>query len=135
MLTLEERVDLLFTHPPRGRRLTYSDVQRLGGVEPAAISRIRSGQTKEPSYLTVQGLARAFGIPVDYFYVSLSQEEAIAYLNDVDSGEWADLFETESLDPRQQKLHNIAARADELDEEGIDTLTQMIDYIIKRKRG
>lgn len=135
MLTLEERVDLLFTHPPRGRRLTYSDVQRLGGVEPAAISRIRSGHTKEPSYLTIQGLARAFGISVDYFYMPLSQNEAIAYLSDVDNSELQELIQTETPDPRQQKLYNIAARADQLDEEGIDQITQMINYIIKSKRG
>lgn len=135
MLTLEERVDLLFTHPPRSRRLTYSDVQRLGGVEPAAISRIRSGQTMEPSYLTVQGLARAFGIPVEYFYISLSREEAIAFLNDVDNNELQELVRSKTPDPRQQKLYNIAARADQLDEEGIDQIIQMIDYIIKRKRG
>ena len=133
MLTLEERVDLLFTHPPRGRRLTYSDVQRLGGVEPAAISRIRSGQTKEPSYLTVQGLAQAFGIPVDYFYISLSREEAIAYLGDVDNIELHEFVPPETPDPRQQKLYNIATRADELDEEGIDQITQMINYILKSK--
>lgn len=135
MLTLEERVDLLFTHPPRGRRLTYNDVQRLGGVEPAALSRIRSGQTKEPSYLTVQGLAKAFDIPVDYFFAPLSLEEAIAYLDDVDNSELRERIQTHALDERQQKLTNIAARADELDEEGIDTIAQMIDYIIKRKRG
>lgn len=135
MLTLEERVDILFTHPPRGRRLTYNDVQRLGGVEPAALSRIRSGQTKEPSYLTVQGLAKAFAIPVDYFFAPLSQEEAIAYLGDVDNSELREQIEAGTLDARQQKLYNISARADELDEEGIDTVTQMIDYIIKRKRG
>lgn len=135
MLTLEERVDMLFTYPPRGRRLTYSDVQRLGGVEPAAISRIRSGHTKEPSYLTIQGLAQAFGISVDYFYMPLSQNEAIAYLSDVDNSELQELIQTETPDPRQKKLYNIAARADELDEEGIDQITQMINYIIKSKRG
>jgi len=135
MLTLEERVDLLFTHPPRGRRLTYSDVQRLGGVEPAAISRIRSGQTKEPSYLTVQGIAQAFGIHVDYFYIPLSKDEAIAYLRDIDNGELPKLARPEAPDPRQQKLYNIAARADQLDEEGIDQIIQMIDYIVRRKRG
>lgn len=135
MLTLEERVDLLFTHPPGRRRLTYSDIQRLGGVEPAAISRIRSGQTMEPSYLTIQGLAQAFGIPVDYFYISLSREEAIAFLSDVDNSELQELIRSETPDPRQQKLYNVAARADQLDEEGIDQITQMIEYIIKRKRG
>lgn len=132
MIDLQEKVDLLFTHPPRGQRLTYSDVQRLGNVEPAALSRIRSGQTKEPSYLTVQGLANAFQIPVDYFYAPMSREEAIAYLADIENAEVLQLLQQRVQDERQQKIADIALRASHLDEEGIDAIAQMIDYVLKR---
>lgn len=133
MLDLQEKVDLLFTHPPRGQRLTYSDVQRLGNVEPAALSRIRSGQTKEPSYLTVQGLSTAFQIPVEYFYAPVSRDEAIAYLTDIENTELLEVLQQRVQDERQQRIANIALRASHLDEEGIDTIAQMIDYVLKQK--
>jgi transcriptional regulator with XRE-family HTH domain len=133
MLDLQEKVDLLFTHPPRGQRLTYSDVQRLGNVEPAALSRIRSGQTKEPSYLTVQGLATAFQIPVEYFYAPVNRDEAIAYLTDIENTELLEVLQQRVQDERQQKVADIALRASHLDEEGIKNITQMIDYILKQK--
>jgi len=133
MIDLQEKVDLLFTHPPRGQRLTYSDVHRLGHVEPAALSRIRSGQTKEPSYLTVQGLATAFQIPVEYFYAPVTRDEAIAYLTDIENAELLEILQQRVQDERQQKIANIAMRASHLDEEGIEAITQMIEYVLKRK--
>lgn len=80
----------------------------------------------------MQGLATAFQIPVEYFYAPVTRDEAIAYLTDIENVELLEVLQQRVQNERQQKIADIALRASHLDEEGIDAIAQMIDYVLKR---
>ena len=41
--------------------------QKKSGISKSTLSKITSGQTKNPNLETVQAIARALNVPVDYF--------------------------------------------------------------------
>lgn len=51
----------------KAKGITLDALSSLSGVPKSTLSKITSGQTKNPNLETVQAIARALGVPVDYF--------------------------------------------------------------------
>ena len=49
------------------KRLGLDELSKLSGISKSTLSKITSGQTKNPNLETVQAIARALNVPVDYF--------------------------------------------------------------------
>lgn len=134
-VSLARRVDLLFEciPKPNGQRFRYEDVKAVGGVDPAAISRIRNGQILEPTMSSLAGLARTFGISMDYFVIDGSEEELRHYLNNERAQ--ADMEKMRSRQRLQadQQVQALAHRAAYLDDEGIQAIAGMINYVLRQK--
>lgn len=134
--SLATKLDLLFeyvTHPD-GRRFVYDDVERLGGVDRGAISRLRSGKKLEPSFQTMVGLAGAFNVPLSYFGTEMSEDEVRRFLTDFANSRDEGLLhriEAREQNRPNQEAEAIAMRAAYLDEEGRRTVAAMIDYVLK----
>jgi len=134
--SMATKLDLLFeyiTHPD-GKRLTYDDVTRLGGVDRASISRMRTGKKLEPAFQTMVGFATAFGVPLSYFATPMDEEEVrdflTAYASDHDESVLTRLEKQEQT-KAEREAQAIAMRAAQLDDEGRQAVAAMIDYVLK----
>ncbi|MBI1295589.1 hypothetical protein GC175_11610 [bacterium] len=133
-VTLAQRLELLFDCISRedGKRYTYDDVRRIGGVDPSTISRLRSGQILDPAFSNIVGLAEAFGIPIDFFTLRATEAELRRYLTSLEEQHLNDLRakQRRRIDTKSEIL---AHRAAYLDEEGIQAVVGMIDYVLRQK--
>ncbi len=134
--SMATRLDLLFdyiTHPD-GKHFTYDDITRLGGVDRAAVSRLRTGKKLEPSFQTMVGLAKAFGVPLSYFATPMTENEVhrflAAYAADQDKSLLTQMEKREQT-KAEREAEAIAMRAARLDEDGRQAVAAMIDYVLK----
>jgi transcriptional regulator with XRE-family HTH domain len=49
------------------KKLSLDELSEKSGISKSTLSKITSGQTKNPNLETVQAIARALNVPVDYF--------------------------------------------------------------------
>ena len=132
---LSRRVDLLFECIPKrnGQRYRYEDVKAIGGVDPAAISRIRSGQILEPTMSSLAGLARAFGVSMDYFVLDADEEELRHCLDNERTRADLDKLRSRQQVDADPQVQALAHRAAYLDDEGIRMIEGMINYVLRQK--
>jgi transcriptional regulator with XRE-family HTH domain len=124
-----QRLDHLFKTitKPDGSEYTYEEVQNGTGkaVTAAYIWRLRTGKASNPGLGVIKALSRFFGVDPSYF-VHDDIDEAKRWVEKRANAELANQLEDENV-------KNIALRASELDEQGKQTLLDMIDYILQRK--
>lgn len=134
-IPLSQRVDLLFECilKRNGQRFRYEDVKTIGGVDPAATSRIRSGQIKEPTMSSLAGLAKTFGVSMDYFVIDGNEEELRRYLQNTRDETYIDYMRSRERMQADQQVQALAHRAAYLDDEGIQAIAGMINYVLRQK--
>ena len=135
-MSLAEKIDLLFesiAHPDGGR-FTYEELQSISGIRPSTISRMRNGQNIDPSFRTVAGLARAFGVPLRYFSQEMSMEEAQAFLAEVKQQERQIRQEEQERRETAEMLAILATRASHMDADTISVLREMVEYVMKQQQ-
>jgi transcriptional regulator with XRE-family HTH domain len=134
-IPLSRRVDLLFECIPKanGQRFRYEDVKAIGGVDPAAVSRVRSGQILEPTMSSLAGLARTFGVSMDYFVIDGSEDELRRYLDNERTQADLDRMRSRQRVEADSQVQALAQRAAYLDDEGIQAIEGMINYVLRQK--
>ncbi len=115
-----DRLNRLFNEVRKsdGSRFTQTEVvEGTGGVLTRVyLWKLRMGKAVNPGYQIIQALASFFGVDPSYFFEG-EPEGAEA------------TGQTESRDLSKR----IALRAGELDEEGKQTILNMIDYILEQR--
>lgn len=135
VMSLAEKIDLLFETVKQadGRRLTYEGIQSISGIRPSTISRMRSGQNVDPSFRTVTGLAKAFGVPLAYFSREMTRPEAQAFLADLQQQERQVRQAEQARQETAELLALLATRASHMDTDTISVLREMVEYVIKQQ--
>lgn len=139
IVTLSEKVDLLLSTIKHrdGRRFTYEDICQSKGIAPSTISKIRTGDNLNPNFITIMALADAFGVRLGFFSTPMTRSEAERYLLDQDNTKFLDTLRlrhlVDSNSERDQKVEQIALRASLLDDEGLNTVADMLDYVLKQR--
>lgn len=134
--SLARRVELLFecvTHPD-GRPYTYDEIRRIADVDPSTISRLRTGRILDPTFSNVARIARAFDVSLDYFVLDTDEANLRRYLSS--SVEREKELEQMRSHERQQidkRVQVLAHRASHLDEDGIEAVVGMINYVLQQK--
>lgn len=59
----------------REKNIAYKDLSDMTGISVSTISKFMSGVIREPSYATVEKLAKALDVTIDYLIYGLTQEE------------------------------------------------------------
>jgi len=136
-LTLAQKIELLFetVRRPDGKRFTYEDLERATGIKPSSLSRLRGGDYTDPHLSTIAAIAKAFGVRLSYFATEMTEVEAREYLHSKDAS-LLDQLRLKEQD-RQRRFRSrgvaeVALRASYLDEAGIQTIIDMIDYVLIR---
>jgi transcriptional regulator with XRE-family HTH domain len=123
-MDLTERIDLLFQKitKPGGQEYSYREIAERTGdtISVTAIWKLRAGQTHNPKQDTLQALSRAFEVPISFFFDEfVSPRDIPGYRQRY----------------REKKLLNqIALRSQHLDEEGKQTILDMIDYVVRAQQ-
>lgn len=107
--------------PKTGRPYTNAQIAREVGVSESLIGQLRSGVRANPTWQTIDALAKFFKVPVGYFFDEQPEQPS-------------------TVDPRvQEALRNagvvhIATRAAELSEDGLRTVMDVIDAVLAREQ-
>ena len=104
-----EKLNTLFrTHTkPGGVPYTNDEVGKASGLTNAALSKLRTGKSKNPSMDTIAKLAHFFEVPPGYFFDDGDQSHIDPYLN------------------------KVALRASRLGPESKQALLDMLEHILK----
>ena len=104
-----EKLNHLFrTHTkPGGIPYTNDEVGKMSGLTNAALSKLRTGKSKNPTMETITKLAKFFEVSPDYFFPIPTQE------------------------PTDPHLDKIALRARQLGPEGRQAILDMLEHILK----
>ena len=138
MATLADKLDLLLLHAsqPNGSRYKYEDIERKTGVKASTISRIRSGANEEPAFRTILAIAEAFEIPLTYFSTPMTIAEAESFAKQPQNiqilEEIAQRYYDAKNEERSNQLELLAMRTAKLDDAGIRTMIDMVDYILSK---
>jgi len=107
-----ERLNHLFETVAKtdGTQFTHEDVYQATGITVGYISRLRTGKATNPGYDIIRKLSVFFKVSPNYFFGedNITKDEAKKRLTD-----------------------DIALRASHLDDEGVQTLVSMLEYIDK----
>lgn len=139
LISISQKVDLLFEQRrgPDGRRYRYEDLERETGIKPSTISQLRHRAKQDPQFRTVMALARFFGVSLAFFAAELTHDEAIAYLADPANTAYLDTVRARRAETVVQKSEHkrdlLAMRAAYLDDEGVQAVANMIDYILLQR--
>lgn len=137
-MTLSEEPDNDFAHrldylfrtitKPDGTEFSYEEVQNGTGkaVTAAYIWRLRTGKAANPGYWVIKALSDFFEVDPNYFFQEPETAQSLA--DDRANVALAARF-------KDEQVKAIALRASELDNAGKQTLLDMIDYILKSKKG
>lgn len=126
--TLAEKIDILFQTVRRPNRDMFSNDEVATACREATgesfsatyLWQLRTGRRDNPTMRHLEALAQFFGVPVAYFFDD-DQSTAIAR-------------ELELLGVlRDAGVRNVALRALTLSPEGIDTLNDMIDVLVRHE--
>ena len=126
--TLAEKIDILFQTVRRPNREMFSNDEVAGACREATgesfsatyLWQLRTGRRDNPTMRHLEALAHFFEVPVAYFFDD-GQSIAIAR-------------ELELLGVlRDAGVRNVALRALTLSPEGIDTLNDMIDVLVRHE--
>lgn len=137
--TLAQKVDLLLrlVRQPDGRRYTYEDLERKSGIKSSTLSRIRSGENADPYFKTILALSEAFVIDLDFFSTEMTLAQVEEYLTSPNKQQVLQDLQLQQFydtnEERNQKIQHIALRAAQLDDEGINAIADIIDYVLKQK--
>lgn len=137
--TLAQKVDMLLrlVRQPDGRRYTYEDLERKSGIKSSTLSRIRSGENADPYFKTILALSEAFAIDLEFFSIEMTPAKVEEYLNSPNKQQVLQDLQLQRFydanEDRNQKIQHIALRAAQLDDEGINAITDIIDYVFKQK--
>jgi len=137
--TLAQKVDLLLrlVRQPDGRRYTYEDLERKSGIKSSTLSRIRSGENTDPYFMTILALSEAFMIDLEFFSTEMTPTQVEEYLTSSNKQQVLQELRLqqfyEANEERNQKLQHIALRAAQLDDEGINAIADILDYVLKQK--
>lgn len=140
LISLSEKVQLLFDNikRPDGKQFTYDYLKNTTDIEPSTVSRIRSGQNQEPSFLSIMRLARAFDVSLDYFAADMTEKEAVTYLQgyrdtEVSSSSYFDKLKDQAEAREADQVMSLALRASRLDGEALEAIKMMVNYVLKQK--
>lgn len=139
LITLAEKVKLLFANikHPDGKKFTYDYIRGITDIDPSTVSRIRSGQNQDPTFSNIARLARVFDVSLDYFSTEMTADEASAYLQQYRDSGSGDAYFGELKAQAQQRSENragvLALRASHLDNEALEAVEMMINYVLKQK--
>lgn len=105
---------------PDGSRYTQAEVVEAsnGALTRVSLWRLRTGQAANPSYQTVQALARVFGVTPGYFFEEGKKNASESY----------------KVQKRDALVDKIAMRSAQLDEDGKQAVLYMIESITKSRR-
>lgn len=138
-VTLAQKVDLLLrlVRQPDGRRYTYEDLERKSGIKSSTLSRIRSGENVDPYFKTILALSEAFVIDLDFFSTEMTLAQVEEYLTSSNKQQVLQDLQLQQFydtnEERNQKIQHIALRAAQLDDEGINAIADIINYVLKQK--
>lgn len=139
LITLAEKVKLLFDKikRPDGKQFTYDYLKNMTEIEPSTVSRIRSGQNQDPSFMSIIRLARAFDVSLDYFAADMTDSEAQTYLKEYrNSNNGRSYFDELRANAQQRstaRVESLALRASHLDSEALEAVEMMVNYVLKQK--
>lgn len=111
-INFAERLNYLFDTVTKtnGASYTHEEVYHATGITVGYISRLRSGKATNPGYDIIRKLSTFFKVSPNYFF----GEEDIT-----------------SDEAKKRLTEDIALRASHLDDEGVQTLVNMLEYIDK----
>ncbi len=111
-INFAERLNHLFDTviKTNGSSYTHEEVYQATGITVGYISRLRSGKATNPGYDIIRKLSTFFKVSPNYFF----GKEGIT-----------------SDEAKKRLKEDIALRASHLDDEGVQTLVNMLEYIDK----
>lgn len=139
LISISQKVDLLFEQKrgPDGRRYRYEDLERQTGIKPSTVSQLRHRAGQDPQFRTVMALARFFNVSLAFFAAELTRDEAITYLSDPANTAYLDTVRAQRAENEAQQVERkrdqLAMRAAYLDDDGIQAVANMIDYILLQR--
>ncbi len=115
-ITLAQKVDILFRRgKQQGIDTTYQAIGDATGETWTNIMKIRKGENTNPGLRTAEGLARYFGVNLDYFQCN-TEAECWAYLSEISE---------------QSITEKVRMRARNLSPEASQTLDNMIKSVLQ----
>jgi transcriptional regulator with XRE-family HTH domain len=115
-ITLAQKVDILFRRgKQQGIDTTYHAIGDATGETWTNIMKIRKGENANPGLRTAEGLARYFGVNLDYFQCS-TEAECWAYVSELSE---------------RSILETVRMRARNLSPEAAQTLDNMIKSVLQ----
>lgn len=114
-ITLAQKVDILFRRgKQQGIDITYHAIGDATGETWTNIMKIRKGENTNPGLRTIEGIARYFGVNLDYFQCR-TEAECWSYLSEING---------------QSIVERIRMRGD-LSPQAEDTLNSMIKIVLQ----
>ena len=82
---------------------------------------------------SLAGLARTFGVSMDYFVIDGSEDELRRYLDNERTQADLDRMRSRQRVEADSQVQALAQRAAYLDDEGIQAIEGMINYVLRQK--
>lgn len=128
--TLAQRIEALFgtVRHPEGRQYSNEEVARAcreatgESFSAVYVWQLRTGRRDNPTKRHLEALARFFRVPVAYFF---DDEQGAQAARDVEL--------LAAL--REAGVRNLALWAGHLSPEGLDTISDLIDVLVRRERA